>query len=74
MLKTLMTNRVMEIGDIAQALNIPYKTAARNLKLLERYDFLESYFQNGNVYYRLRDPDGLYFNSVILEMIKRSPQ
>ena len=73
-LKVLMDKHTMEISDVALALNVPYKTAARNLKLLERYDFLESHFQNGNVYYKLRNPGGLYFNSVILEMVKRSTQ
>lgn len=73
-LKVLMEKRTMEISDVALALNVPYKTAARNLKILERFDFLESYFQNGNVYYTLRDNNNLYFNTVILEMIKRSPE
>lgn len=73
-LNAFLTQRTMEISDVALRLNLPYKTAARNLKILERFEFLESNFNNGTVYYTLRDPDGLYFNRVILEMVKKSPK
>ncbi|MBN2620138.1 hypothetical protein JXB22_03525 [candidate division WOR-3 bacterium] len=71
-LSVLMVHRTMEIGEVALALNLPYKTTARNLKILERFDFLESHFQNGNVFYTLKDSNNLYYNNVILNMIRKS--
>lgn len=71
MLRILMNGKAMEIGDIANYVNLPYKTTARNLKILEKYDFLESNFNAGYVYYSLKNNKQHSFHQEILKMIKR---
>lgn len=70
-LKIFEPGKAREIGDVAQAVNLPYKTTARNLKILEKYDFLESNFFKGTVYYRLKNNKQHFYNQQILKMIER---
>lgn len=71
-LKVLMDERAREIGEISNEVNLPYKTTARNLKILEKYDFLKSNVNSGIVYYQIRKDKKLFYNQMILTMIKRS--
>ncbi|MGB3480228.1 MAG: winged helix-turn-helix domain-containing protein [bacterium] len=71
MLRILLDGKAMEIGDIANRVNLPYKTTARNLKILEKHDFLESNFNSGYVYYSLKKRKQNSFHDKILKMIKR---
>jgi DNA-binding transcriptional ArsR family regulator len=72
-LKTLMFDgaKAMEIGEIALKIHVPYKTAARNLKILERFDFLDSNFHKGMVYYTLKNSKKFFYNQVIMSMIEK---
>lgn len=71
-LKTFEPGKTKEIGEVAQSVNLPYKTTARNLKILEKFDFLESNFYKGTVYYRLKNNRQHFYNQQILRMIERS--
>lgn len=71
-LKVLMDGRAREIGEISNEVNLPYKTTARNLKIFEKYDFLKSNVNSGIVYYQIRKDRKLFYNQMILTMIKRS--
>lgn len=71
-LKVLMDERAREIGEIANEVNLPYKTTARNLKILEKYDFLKSNVNSGIVYYQIRKDRKLFYNQMILRMIERN--
>ena len=42
LLHTLMEKREKEISELAHEVGIPYKTAARNLKILEQTNFVMS--------------------------------
>lgn len=70
-LKVLMDNKAKEIGEIANEVNLPYKTTARNLKILEKYDFLKSNVNRGLVYYQIKSDKKLFYNQTIFTMVKR---
>lgn len=70
-LKAFMSKPSMEIGEVALHIHVPYKTAARNLKILERFDFLESNFHHGSVYYSLKSSKKLFYNHLIMSMIEQ---
>lgn len=69
-LQILLDGRAREIGEISELVNLPYKTTARNLKILERCDFLKSNVNNGLTYYVLNNNGRLIYNSMIITMLK----
>jgi len=71
MLKVLMDGRAREIGEISNEVNLPYKTTARNLKILERQDLLKSNVNFGFTYYQIKNNKKLFYNQMIFTMIKK---
>ncbi|MEO0137819.1 MAG: winged helix-turn-helix domain-containing protein [candidate division WOR-3 bacterium] len=68
-LKIMLDGKAREIGEISELVNLPYKTTARNLKILERAHFLKSTFNHGNSYYSLKTDRNLKYNTAILKLI-----
>lgn len=60
-----------EISDLSKKLGLPYKTVARNLKILEQTNLVNSLRWKGLVYYSLRNEDGLEYNKTVFEMIEK---
>jgi DNA-binding transcriptional ArsR family regulator len=58
-----------EISELAQEISIPYKTAARNLKILEQTNLVISRRWQGLVYYSLRNEPGLEYNKTLYDLI-----
>ena len=71
-LKVLLDNRAREIGEIANEVNLPYKTTARNLKILEKFDFLKSNVNHGLTYYQVKRARQLFYNQIIFTMIQKN--
>lgn len=69
-LRVMLDARVYEIGEISELVNLPYKTTARNLKLLERHNFLKSQVQSGITYYQINDNKKLFYNQSLISLIK----
>ncbi len=60
-----------EISDIARKLRLPYKTVARDLKILERTNLILSRRWKGVVYYSLRNEDHFEYNKVLFNLIEK---
>jgi DNA-binding transcriptional regulator YhcF (GntR family) len=58
-----------EISELAHEIGIPYKTAARNLKILEQTNLIISRRWQGLVYYSLRNEPGLEYNKILYNLI-----
>jgi DNA-binding transcriptional ArsR family regulator len=71
MLALLLKHREMALEEIYTALKISQTTASRNLKILERTNFVSSTYKNGRVFYSIVNRDDLYYNKVILDSIQR---
>jgi ArsR family transcriptional regulator len=69
LLHTLMKKGEKEISELAHEIGIPYKTAARNLKILEQTNLVLSRRWQGLVYYSLRSEPGLEYNKVPYNLI-----
>jgi ArsR family transcriptional regulator len=69
LLHILMKKGEKEISELAQEISIPYKTAARNLKILEQTNLLISRRWQGLVYYSLRNEPGLEYNKTLYDLI-----
>ena len=67
----LLTKKEKEISELAKELKLPYKTVARNLKILERTNLVISRRWKGQVYYSLRDEDHLEYNKTLYELIEK---
>jgi ArsR family transcriptional regulator len=67
----LLRKREKEISELAKELKLPYKTVARNLKILERTNLVVSRRWKGQVYYSLRDEDRLEYNKTLYELIEK---
>jgi DNA-binding transcriptional ArsR family regulator len=70
-LHALMKKREKEISELAHEVGIPYKTAARNLKILEQTNFVISWRWQGLVYYSLRNEPGLEYNKALYSLIEK---
>jgi DNA-binding transcriptional ArsR family regulator len=70
MLKILLDGKAREIGEIANLVNLSYKTTARNLKILERGHFLKSHFNRGLIYYSLKKDRTLKYNTALLHLLE----
>ena len=69
LLHTLMKKGEKEISELARVIGIPYKTAARNLKILEQTNLVISRRWQGLVYYSLRSEPGLEYNKTLYNLI-----
>jgi len=69
LLHTLMKKGEKEIYELAHEIGIPYKTAARNLKILEQTNLVISRRWQGLVYYSLRSEPGLEYNKTLYNLI-----
>jgi len=69
LLHTLMKKGEKEISELAHEIGIPYKTAARNLKILEQTNLALSRRWQGLVYYSLRNEAGLKYNKTLYDLI-----
>jgi len=69
LLHTLMKKGEKEISELAHEIGIPYKTAARNLKILEQTNLVISRRWQGLVYYSLRNESGLEYNKALYNLI-----
>jgi ArsR family transcriptional regulator, arsenate/arsenite/antimonite-responsive transcriptional repressor len=69
LLHTLMKKGEKEISELAYEIGIPYKTAARNLKILEQTNLVISRRWQGLVYYSLRSEVGLEYNKALYNLI-----
>jgi ArsR family transcriptional regulator, lead/cadmium/zinc/bismuth-responsive transcriptional repressor len=69
LLYTLMKKGEKEISELAHEIGIPYKTAARNLKILEQTNLIISRRWQGLVYYSLRNEPGLEYNKILYNLI-----
>jgi len=74
LLHTLMKKGEKEISELAHEIGIPYKTAARNLKILEQTNLVVSRRWQGLVYYSLRNEPGLEYNKTLYHLIQRRYQ
>jgi DNA-binding transcriptional ArsR family regulator len=74
LLHTLMKKGEKEISELAQEIGIPYKTAARNLKILERTNLVVSRRWQGLAYYSLRNEPGLEYNKMLYSLILKRYQ
>jgi len=74
LLHTLMKKGEKEISELAREISIPYKTAARNLKILEQTNLVISRRWQGLVYYSLRNEPGLEYNKTLYQLIQRRYQ
>ena len=71
MLALLIKNRDMELKDIYTNLKIPQATASRNLKILEKDNFVSSWYERGKVFYSLIESNEFPYNKAVLNSIKR---
>ena len=69
LLYTLMKKGEKEISELAREIGIPFKTAARNLKILEQTNLVLSRRWQGLVYYSLRNEPGLEYNKILYNLI-----
>jgi DNA-binding transcriptional ArsR family regulator len=69
LLHTLMKKGEKEISELAREIGIPYKTAAKNLKILEQTNLVLSRRWQGLVYYSLRNEPGLEYNKTLYNLI-----
>ena len=71
LLHILMKKVEKEISELAHEIGIPYKTAARNLKILEQTNLVVSRRWEGLVYYSLRSEPGLEYNKTLYSLIQK---
>lgn len=67
----LLKDGEKEISPLANQLKLPYKTVARNLKILERTNLIISRRWKGLVYYSLRNEDRLEYNKALYDLIEK---
>jgi predicted transcriptional regulator len=65
----LLTNSEKEISELSYQLKLPYKTVARNLKILEQANLLNSRRWKGLVYYTVKSDERLEYNNFIYKMV-----
>ena len=66
----LMRNKEVSLEALASELRLPYKTVARNLKILERTGLVTSRRWRGLVQYSLDTSPGLKYNRAIFDLIR----
>ena len=68
--KTLLDYKEMTLDSIVEELDLPYKTVARNLKILEKSGLVKSRIWNGIAYYSLDENPEFYYNRTLIEIIR----
>ncbi|NWF93989.1 MAG: winged helix-turn-helix transcriptional regulator [Syntrophaceae bacterium] len=71
LLRLLLGGQEKEISELARTLRLPYKTVARNLKILEQTNLVSSRRWKGMVYYSLRNDPDLEYNRLLYGMISK---
>jgi DNA-binding transcriptional ArsR family regulator len=71
LLNILIDSNEKEIAELADQLKLPYKTAARNLKILEQSNLVISRRRQGLVYYSAKNDNRLEYNKMIFKIIKK---
>ena len=69
-IEVLIEHKEMTLESIARKLNLPYKTVARNLKILENAGLVTSQILQGIAYYSLNDTPDLSYNRNLLNLIR----
>lgn len=70
-IEALMEREKIALVPLAALLKLPYKTVARNLKILEKAMLVKSQSYRGNVYYSLETSSKLFYGKAILDLIKK---
>ncbi len=70
MVRFLMRNKEVPLETLVSELRLPYKTVARNLKILERAGLVRSRRWRGLVQYSLDTSPGLKYNRAIFDLLK----
>ena len=70
LLTILLEYKILRLEEIAEIMKIPEATATRNLKILEKVKLLQSFYENGKVYYKLNADPALPYNMEILALIR----
>ena len=70
-LETLLQEGEKNIDYLAVTLSLPYKTAARNVKILEMANLLKSRRWQGSVFYSVKKDEVLEYNQMICEMVRK---
>lgn len=71
MVKSLIANGETLLETIVRELKLPYKTVARNLKILETAGLVKSRIEKGSVYYSLNEGADLPYNQVLSNLIRK---
>jgi DNA-binding transcriptional ArsR family regulator len=69
-IEVLITHKKLTLEDIVNQVNLPYKTVARNLKILEKTGLVTSNIWRGFAYYSLNDTPDLTYNRNLINLIK----
>ena len=70
-LEYLLRAKEQTLEEIAENVRIPYKTIARNIKILEKAMMVKRQMRNGRALYSLEDSPRMIFGREIIRMIKR---
>lgn len=72
LLNLLLESEPMHVGEISEKLRMPFKTASRNLKLLERAGFAISQNKGFYIYYSVRKEGAHPDNVALLALVKKA--
>ena len=70
-LEYLLKAKERTMEEIAENVCLPYKTIARNIKILEKAMMVKRRMRNGRALYSLEDSPLLIFGREIIRMIKK---
>jgi len=71
MLEILLGRSRLTADAFAETLKIPRATACRNLKILERMDFVKGQRNHIEVFYSLNRDRRLSYNETIIELVRK---
>ena len=71
LLETLLERGETRLEDLAAAVNFPYKTVSRNLKILEKSMLVRHRTRNAKVYYSIEGSPALFYGKTLLNLIRR---
>lgn len=67
----LLRNGEKELTEVTNQLKLPYKTVARNLKILEGANLVSSRRWGGLIYYKPQVDSRLKYNELIFKIIRQ---
>lgn len=67
----LVNDKQLSLEEIVKRINRPYKTIAGHLKILEKSGLLKSHRWKGEVLYSLNVPQGMYYNRMLVDLVKK---